>query len=50
MVKFPEPVAALIAKAASLRELHPEVYRAVLVISGVMLIIDGLTPDRHRDV
>jgi hypothetical protein len=49
MVKVPAPLAAVIAKGASLRELHPNVYRAVLVLGGALLIIDALTPNGRQD-
>lgn len=44
MVKVPAPVAAVIAKAGTLEELHPNFYRAVLVIGGALLIFSALVP------
>lgn len=44
MVKIPDPVAGVLAKAACLPGVHPNVYRATLVAAGLLLIHDALSP------
>lgn len=40
-MRFPAPVAAVLAKAGSLSDLNPRLFNAFLMISGAMLVYEG---------
>lgn len=47
-IKLPEPVAAVLAKAGALDDLHPWAYRAVLLTGGTILLCQGLKKPRRQ--
>lgn len=47
-MKLPDPVATVTAKAGSLSALHPDLYRAVLLAGGALLILSGLKRDADQ--
>jgi predicted DNA repair protein MutK len=40
-MRFPAPVAAVLAKTGSLSDLNPRLFNTILMISGAMLVYEG---------